>query len=133
MYYSWHSTYNPSWFFNDLIIGHNVGYHETHPEYAKLAADMAMEMDPVKQVEKVHMLQRMLYEDQACLPTFYYDSIWGVSNRVEAPTEHSGLGTPEAPPDRDGTFGALGFSEPNRNQIDVGPGNLVKPGVPRRF
>ena len=83
LYYSWHSTYNPSWFFNDLIIGHNVGYHETHPEYAKLAADMAMEMDPVKQVEKVHMLQRMLYEDQACLPTFYYDSIWGVSNRVE--------------------------------------------------
>ena len=74
---------NPPHNFNAHMIGHQIGYHVTHPDFQELTQAMATEMDPVKFDSMVQDIQRYLYNDPACYHIFTYPNLYGVSDRVE--------------------------------------------------
>lgn len=74
---------NPPHNFNAHMIGHQIGYHVTHPDFQELTEAMATEMDPVKFDAKVQDIQRYLYNDPACYHIFTYPNLFGVSDRVQ--------------------------------------------------
>ena len=86
---SWGLT-NPPHNFNAHMIGHQIGYHATHPDFQELSEAMATEMDPVKFDAKVQDIQRYLYNDPACYHIFTYPNLYGVSDRVQELVNISG-------------------------------------------
>jgi peptide/nickel transport system substrate-binding protein len=74
---------NPPHNFNAHMIGHQIGYHATHPDFQKLTEAMAVEMDPGKFDAMVQDIQRYLYNDPACYHIFTYPNLYGVSDRVQ--------------------------------------------------
>ncbi len=74
---------NPPHNFNAHMIGHQIGYHATHPDFQELTEAMATEMDPVKFDAMVQDIQRYLYNDPACYHIFTYPNLYGVSDRVQ--------------------------------------------------
>lgn len=79
---SWGLT-NPPHNFGPHMVGHQIGYHATHPDFKELTDAMAVEMDPVKFDEKIQDIQRYLYNDPACMHIFTYPDLYGVSDRVQ--------------------------------------------------
>ena len=79
---SWGLT-NPPHNFNAHMIGHQIGYHSTHPDFQKLTEAMAVQMDQGNFDAMVQDIQRYLYNDPACYHIFTYPNLYGVSDRVQ--------------------------------------------------
>ena len=79
---SWGLT-NPPHNFGAHMVGHQIGYHDTHPDFKEMTDAMAVEMDPAKFDERILDIQRYLYKDPACPYIFTYPNLYGVSDRVQ--------------------------------------------------
>lgn len=73
----------PAYRIHSQMISQQVGYHDTHPEFKAITESLQTEMDPEIYQQIVWEAMNYMREDPAAVTLYYYDQIFGVSDRIQ--------------------------------------------------